>query len=133
VKDLLQSGKTAFLLVTSPAEAAVREALHFRDQILARSLPFAGFVLNRSLARGRELVHPDVFMAEAPDAEARDALRKLGVFAERERAQGDQDTALLARLSSLAGPGRFAVAEVGCGDAVEDLPGLLQLASGLSS
>lgn len=133
VKDLLQSGKTAFLLVTSPAEAAVREALHFRDQILARSLPFAGFVLNRSLARGRELVHPDVFMAEAPDAEARDALRKLGVFAERERAQGDQDTALLARLSSLAGPGRFAVAAPHLGDAVEDLPGLLQLASGLSS
>ncbi|HXN54794.1 MAG TPA: ArsA-related P-loop ATPase [Myxococcales bacterium] len=133
VKELLESAKTAFLLVTSPAEAAVREALYFRDQILARSLPFEGFVLNRSLARGRELLHPETFAAEARVAEARDALRKLGIFAERERVQGDKDAALLERLAALAGPGRFAVAAPHLGDAVDDLPGLLQLAAGLSS
>lgn len=133
VKALLQSEQTAFLLVTSPAEAAVREALYFRDQILTRSLPFAGFVLNRSLARGGELLHPDAFAAEARVAEARDALRKLGGLAERERAQGEEDAALLERLKALAGAGRFAVAAPHLGDAVEDLPGLLLLAQGLSS
>jgi anion-transporting ArsA/GET3 family ATPase len=133
VRALLQSPRTSFLLVTSPEEAALREALYFRDQILARELPFAGFVLNRSLARVRELSHPDTLAPEAREVEARTALRKLGHLADREHAQAGRDSALLERLASLAGPDRFAVAAPHLGDAVEDLPGLLELARGLGA
>ena len=131
VKSLLESQQTSFLLVTSPEEAALREALFFRDQILSRGLPFAGFILNRSLARVRELVHPEALRDDAHEAEARDALRKLIGLADREGAQADRDAELLVRLAGLAGPGRFAVAAPHLGDAVEDLPGLLQLAQSL--
>lgn len=131
VRALLGSERTAFLLVTSPEEAALSEALYFRDQILSRALPFAGFVLNRSLARVLSLAHPEALAGQAHAAEARDALRKLGELADRERAQAGRDAALLERLRALAGPGRFAVAAPHLGDAVEELGGLLQLARGL--
>jgi anion-transporting ArsA/GET3 family ATPase len=133
VRELLQSSRTSFLLVTSPEEAALREALYFRDQIQARQLPFAGFVLNRSLARAPELSHPDTLVPQAHEAEARTALRELGQLADREHAQGRRDSALLERLAALAGPDRFAVAAPHLGDAVEDLPGLLELARGIGA
>ena len=128
VHALLSSDRSSFLLVTSPETAALDEALFFRDQILARKLPFAGFVLNRSLARVAGLPGPGA----VPEADLSAGSRqKLDELVARERAQAAQDAALLERLRVLAGEGRLALAAPHLGDSVEDLPGLLQLARGL--
>ena len=128
VHALLSSKASSFLLVTSPETAALDEALFFRDQILARKLPFAGFVLNRSLARVAGLPGPGA----VPESELAAGSRlKLDELVARERAQATLDAALLERLRALAGDGRLALAAPHLGDSVEDLPGLLQLARGL--
>ena len=53
VRDLLSSNKSAFLLVTSPDQAALAEAKYFRDRIKTMGLPFAGFVLQSKLGAHR--------------------------------------------------------------------------------
>jgi anion-transporting ArsA/GET3 family ATPase len=130
VRALLASDDAASLLVTSPEEEALREALFFRDQISARDLPFAGFVLNRSLATLESLAHPDD--VHAPTATLREALNKLRAMAEVEHARAKEDGRALDRLRQLAGAGRLAVAAPHLGEAIEDLPGLLRLARAMA-
>lgn len=132
VRALLASGDAAFLLVTSPEEAALREALYFRGQILQRALPFAGFLLNRSMAKPDDLPHPSDLSHRAEHPGLRAALQKLGALADREQAQAERDRSLLRRLQALAGPAGLAVAAPHLGGAVEDLPGLLRLARGIA-
>lgn len=128
VRAMLASEGSAFLLVTSPETPALHEALFFREQIDARGLPFAGFVLNRSLALAAGLPHPE----DAPlPGLSPGTLEKLGPLADRERRQAEADAALLADLRERAGPGRLAVAAPHLGEAVEDLRGLLLLARGM--
>ena len=128
VHALLSSERSSFLLVTSPETSALDEALFFRDQILSRKLPFAGFVLNRSLALVAGLPGPGA----VPEAElAAGSRQKLDELVAREREQAALDAALLERLRALAGTGRLALAAEHLGDSVEDLPGLLALARGL--
>lgn len=132
LRELLESPTSAFLLVTSPEEEALREALFFRDEVTRRKLPFAGFVLNRSHARLAALEHPPV--PPAPFSEVvREAVAKLRLLGDREQLRARSDAALLGRLTELAGEGRFAVAAPHLGEAVEDLPGLLRLARGMLS
>ena len=128
VRALLGSKQSSFLLVTSPETAALDEALFFKDQLALRSLPFAGFVLNRSLARVANLPGPVELPGEPLGEHARKALVELVA---REREQAGRDLALLGRLQGLAGEGKLALAAPHLGDAVEDLPGLLQLGRGL--
>jgi len=125
---LLESDAAAFVLVTSPEEEALREALFFKDEVARRKLPFAGFVLNRSHARLDTLDHPAPATSDGMLAAALEKLRTLG---DREKSRATNDSALLARLRDLAGPGRFAVAAPHLGESVEDLPGLAQLARGM--
>jgi anion-transporting ArsA/GET3 family ATPase len=133
VKALLAGSDSAFLLVTSTEEEALREAVFFRDQINERQLPFAGFVLNRSFARLTNAPHPrDLMLSDSVPAEARAALAKLCVLADREREQARADSKVLQRLQELAGRGRLAVAAPHLGEAVEDLPGLFELALGFA-
>lgn len=131
VRALLGSDDAAFVLVTSPEAEAMREALYFRDQITERGLPFAGFVLNRSLARAVELAHPDE-LQDGHGLEV-DTVRKLAALADREKTRADADAALLDRLRAIAGKDRFAVAAPHLGEAVEDLPGLVDLGRGLGA
>ncbi len=47
VQGLLRQPQTRFLLVTSPAPTARGDALFFIDQLVAKELPFGGFLVNR--------------------------------------------------------------------------------------
>jgi anion-transporting ArsA/GET3 family ATPase len=129
LRRLLASGDAAFLLVTSPEAEALGEAMFFREQLLRRQLPFAGFVLNRSFATLKDLSHPVDIAHER--GEAHGAVEKLSRLADLERAKAVSDEQLVGRLATMAAPG-FAVAAPHLGEAVEDLPGLLRLARGMA-
>lgn len=45
--SLLREDKVGFVLVASPEAMAIREALAFHRRLLASSMPFAGFVVNK--------------------------------------------------------------------------------------
>jgi anion-transporting ArsA/GET3 family ATPase len=47
VEALLADSRSAFLLVTSPREAAINEAVYFHHRLMEQGLPFAGAVVNR--------------------------------------------------------------------------------------
>jgi anion-transporting ArsA/GET3 family ATPase len=64
VSALLADSRTAFLIVTTPAEDAVEEAMFFHHRLLDAGLPFAGVVANR--------VH------EPPAAPGEDLLEEVG-------------------------------------------------------
>lgn len=48
VMDLLGSDESAFLVVTAPTAFATAEALHLREALRDRHLPFSGYVVNRT-------------------------------------------------------------------------------------
>ncbi|MGI5862261.1 MAG: ArsA family ATPase [Myxococcales bacterium] len=133
VKAMLGSDAAAFLIVTSPEQAALSEAAYMRDRILEMDLPFAGYVLNRSYACTDGLRDPEA-VALPPDApeSARSALEKLVRLAQDEYARVERDRGLLERLAKLAPSGAVAVAAPHLGESIEDLKGLMQLASGLT-
>ncbi len=45
--NLLRQDKVGFVLVASPEQMAVREALYFYERLIQSKMPFAGFVVNR--------------------------------------------------------------------------------------
>ena len=51
VQTLLGSEQSTFLLVSSPAPSARREALYFLDKLSEMKLPFGGFLINRAEAK----------------------------------------------------------------------------------
>jgi anion-transporting ArsA/GET3 family ATPase len=65
----LRTESTQFVVVTAPYPATVREAIHFRAQLVERGFPFGGFVCNR--------VHLPVPSVDAATLEA--PLRGAGV------------------------------------------------------
>jgi anion-transporting ArsA/GET3 family ATPase len=69
VQALLRAESTQFVVVTAPYPATVREAIHFRAQLVERGFPFGGFVCNR--------VHLPVPSVDAATLEA--PLRGAGV------------------------------------------------------
>ncbi len=54
VQALLASEQTTFLLISSPAPSARREALFFLDQLKKMDLPFGGFLINRAEVQAAE-------------------------------------------------------------------------------
>ncbi len=133
VRRLLTSGESAFLLVTSPDQAALADARYFRDRIITMRLPFAGFVLNRSWVRAEGYRAPDELQAElAPEATAaRSALEKMKALAAVESERIGRDRALLSQLVREVPSNAFAIAAPYLGEAIEDLSGLGQLARGI--
>ncbi|MDQ3956887.1 MAG: AAA family ATPase [Actinomycetota bacterium] len=79
VNELLQSGATSFVIVTSPAEDSVTEATFFAERLDESGLPFGALVVNR--------VHPKI--GDGIDVKPRQ-LHKLEA--------GDEDARLLAKL-----------------------------------
>jgi anion-transporting ArsA/GET3 family ATPase len=134
VKAMLGSDAASFLIVTSPEQAALDEAVFMRDKIIEMDLPFAGYILNRSYActAGYRAPEKVELPADAPET-ARRALSKLVRLAGDERRRVERDRGLLARLARLAPEGTVAVAAPHMGEAVEDLEGLMKLAAGLTS
>lgn len=111
MREVLSRPGTAFVLVTSPAEAALEEAMFFYDKTRELKLPFKGFVLNRSSvhAGSKKSPGPEVLKPGA-SSEAIAALKKLELLAEKERARISQHQKLLAELKTRAGSGNFALA-----------------------
>ncbi|MBM4356877.1 MAG: ArsA family ATPase [Deltaproteobacteria bacterium] len=130
VARLLSSDESAFLLVTSPEEDALREASFFQGELARRKLPFAGFVLNRSLARLASWPHPST-LGDSEPALAR-ALAKLAPIADDERRAAEQHASLLAELRRVAGEDRLADAAPMLLDTSDPLAGLVTLARALA-
>ena len=132
VRELLGSQQAAFLLVTSPDQAALTEARYFRDRIMQMGLPFAGFVLNRSWARTDGFVEPESLVLDTSSAPARSGLEKLKKLATVEKERVSRDRALLEKLTRELPGSSIAVAAPYLGEAIEDLKGLAMLARGIA-
>ena len=134
VRALLKSNDAAFLLVTSPDQAALEDARYFRDRIKSMGLPFAGFVLNRSWVRTDGLVSPEhlELTEHAKVPGVHEAIRKLGALAAIELARVQRDRELLAQLVAEVPSTAFAVATPYLGEAIEDVRGLAMLARGIA-
>lgn len=132
VRQLLGSKQAAFLLVTSPEQAALAEARYFRERILEMGLPFAGFVLNRSWARTDGFVEPESLeLSGTASGPARTGLEKLKKLAKVELQRVTRDRALLEKLGEELPGSAVAVAAPYLGEAIEDLKGLARLAHGI--
>jgi len=120
----------AFLLVTSPAAAALTEVHFFQRKTHELNLPFRGFILNRSHARDEDKVFPEEsLLPEDASPEARSGLEKLRALARIEQALGERDRMLLADLSSRAGAGALAVALPNLPQGADDMRTLLTIAN----
>ena len=129
----LASPEAAFLLVTSPESAALREAAFFRDTLVERGLPFAGYVLNRSWARADALAHPEALLEHVgDDAHAEHGVAALSRLAATEHARAESHRALLARLTEQLPTGAIAVAAPDAGAELEEFSGLVRLGDALA-
>ena len=130
VRQRLTQGDTAFLLVTTPSEAAVKEAHFFHDRILQLGLPFRGFILNRSQAARSDKVFPDASLL-APDAlpALRSGLEKLKWLARGEHLSVARDRGLLAELALRGGKEAFALALPNLPSGASDMATLSEIAT----
>jgi anion-transporting ArsA/GET3 family ATPase len=111
VRERLTRSDAAFLLVTTPSEAALTEAHFFHDKILQLGLPFCGFILNRSQARPDEKVFPaPTLLPEGAPAPLVSGLDKLKWLARIEHLMVSRDRGLLADLALRGGKDAFAMA-----------------------
>ena len=97
VRELLRSDASAFLVVTSPDEAALEEASFFQERIDELGLTNEGFVLNRSYASQGPTDAPQS-AAPANDAALARALEKLIPLALLESERIEDHKRLLAQL-----------------------------------
>jgi anion-transporting ArsA/GET3 family ATPase len=127
--SLSDPARAAFLLVTSPASAALTEVHYFRQKAIEMQLPFRGYLLNRSQARPDARAMPDpALLGAAPDETLRRAWGKLARLAEVERAEVARDRALLGELRTGAGEEAFAVALPTLPGGAHEMRSLLALA-----
>lgn len=133
VRSLLRSDKAAFLVITSPDQEAMDEALYFKGRIRDLGLITEGFILNRSYASEiRPALTPSVIEELGRGQPAlRSGLEKVARFGRLEQKRADQDRALLERLvaEGLRDGGQGAVALPYLDEIVEDLPALNRLSN----
>jgi anion-transporting ArsA/GET3 family ATPase len=139
-RALLSSASTGFLLVTSPADEAVADALYFQQRTVDLKLPFRGFLLNRSEAdaAGRQL--PTLGADDAQVPALAQAFAKFLPLAAAEQTRHARDASLLATLAAKAaggsgndGPTAFARALPTLVTGASELEGLAVLADALAS
>lgn len=134
---LSDGDQVAFLLVTSPASAAMTDVFFFRGRADELKLPFRGFVLNRSQAAAAEREMPtDALLSRGvalgPDVRRR-AYRKLSHLAILEQAEVHRDQGLLNELARSAGKSAFAIALPTLPGGAHDMTSLLVLADALAA
>lgn len=132
VRKLLRSETSAFVVITSPEEAAMEEALYFKGRIKELGLTTEGFVLNRSYASDPRAEHPREAGTRAPaTGDLATALKKLSPLADTEKSRVEGDRALLAKLVAEGSRdgGKGAMALPYLDEVVEDLPALHSLSS----
>ncbi len=133
MRRILGQPDVAFLLITSPAEAAVTEAHFFQDKMRQLHLPLAGFVLNRAaLAEDKVFPVPALLPPDAPPHLV-SALEKLKPLARLESLEVVRDRGLLAELALRAGEHGFAVCTPALYAAAEPMQTLTALADRLLS
>jgi anion-transporting ArsA/GET3 family ATPase len=131
VRKLLSSKDAAFLLVTSPDQAALEDARYFRDRIVGMGLPFAGFVLNRS--RATDAGRPMPSLADDAPALAREALPRLSALAELEKKAAARDLGLLEELKKRAAPQGTAIALPELPQGADDIATLITVGDRLAA
>jgi anion-transporting ArsA/GET3 family ATPase len=132
MREKLRGPDVSFLLVTSPAEHALDDAVFFETKIQELRLPFAGFVLNRSRVTLADLPAPDEALLPDGAGEAhRSALGKLRELAEREARAIESDLRTLATLREHAGAGKISVAVPEFGEGIDSVADLAKLAAWL--
>lgn len=126
VRDLLRSDRAVFVVLASPEQGAVEEALFFQRRIQELGLTNRGFVLNRSYALDGELLAPSALTGQAPSDEVVRALEKLGPLAKVEATKAAEHRKVLAQLAdaNLREKGEGATALPYLDQAVDDLPAL---------
>lgn len=104
MRTLLASGQSSFVVVTSSAPEALREAHLFRERAGQLDLPFAGFVLNRSCARMRHWTVPGRnALGAGHEAISDEVLSKLQTLAETEHSAALADEQVVKDLAQHAG------------------------------
>nr|WP_253816680.1 ArsA-related P-loop ATPase [Myxococcus xanthus] len=130
----LASPDAAFLLVTSPEPASLREATWLRETLAARGLPFAGYVLNRSWAHDDALAAPEALLEHTGgDRHAEDAVAALARLASVEQARAQAHRGVLDRLTRHLPSGTLAVAAPDAGAELEEFSGLVRLGDALTA
>jgi anion-transporting ArsA/GET3 family ATPase len=134
VRKLLRSEKAAFIVITSPEEEALEEALYFKGRIKELGLLTEGFVLNRSYASDGALALPDQVLKDLDGTatfELKNALAKVVPYSKMEAFRAEQDRILLDRLTKegMKDGGQGAMALPYLDEVVEDLPALLSLSN----
>ena len=130
VRQRLTQGDTAFVLVTTPSEAAVTEAHFFHDRILQLGLPFRGFILNRSQAGRSDKVFPDAsLLGPGASPALQSGLEKLKWLARGEHLAVARDRGLLADLALRGGKEAFALALPNLPAGASDIATLARIAT----
>ncbi|MCB9649437.1 MAG: ArsA family ATPase [Deltaproteobacteria bacterium] len=131
VRKLLLSDQAAFVVIASPEEAALTEAVFFKGRIKDLGLVAEGFVLNRSYAGRQDLEPPHdarerLAAGGETDAHLLDALEKLAPLANGEAVRIESDRKLLDELEreGLRDGGHGAMALPFLDEVVDDLPAL---------
>ena len=126
MRRFLTSDAVAFVLVTSPAEAALTEARFFAHRASQElALNVAGVVLNRSLAHARHWEMPSVGRGRPL---LKSALAKLMPMAERERDAMAKHWSLARELGALTDDLAWVCALPNLGSDASHLDGLVRLA-----
>ncbi|GAO02902.1 ArsA-related P-loop ATPase [Anaeromyxobacter sp. PSR-1] len=135
VRAMLARPETGFVLVASPAAAAIEEALAFHERLHAESMPVAGLVVNR--------LTPDLWPAATPLPGAAELAAPLAAAAASAPDLGARLAATLAEHQAMAAAERRSLAgllaRVGAAHAlvprlegdVHDLAGLARMADRL--
>lgn len=133
VRELLQSDQAAFLVVTSPDEAALEEARYFQHRIAELGLRNEGFILNRSYASEGPMDRPKDVQSAHEDAVLVSALEKLIPLAlsESEKLQAHQRLRVALEEESRSQEGEGAVALPYLDAAVESVGALDILATSI--
>ncbi len=100
MQKFFASKEVSFLLVTSPAQAAVDEAAHFAARTRELGVRIGGTILNQSLATAAGLPFPDASLLVGDSSEvSAQALEKLRALAHVESAAVERDAALASQLA----------------------------------
>jgi anion-transporting ArsA/GET3 family ATPase len=109
VRALLSSERATFLLITAPQDAALQEALFFRERLDEWRLPFGGYVVNRLRPDLPETTEAELeateraLAAELGAARAAELLGRLEAAHAQERHRALHDRALVERLRARGG------------------------------
>ena len=133
MKAFFASDAVSFLMITSPAPAALTEAQFFgRRATQELGLHVSGFILNRSFASNHHYTLPDID-ARSDDVEAtlKLSMQKLIPLAEREQTLVSAHHTLATDMARSLGAGHFTIVLPNLGPDASATGGLVTLSQGL--